>query len=103
MERAPEAAPDPRDSQRGGWQVEADFIAAIRGERPVTHTDFSTASATCNSPRPSPAARGTRSRSRSPYANSQTRAYNSARSVDHRSVSPFAPAKGRPAIRQLSI
>ena len=27
---------------RGGWQVEADFIAAIRGERPVTHTDFAT-------------------------------------------------------------
>ena len=27
---------------RGGWQVEADFIAAIRGERPVTHTDFHT-------------------------------------------------------------
>jgi len=30
------------DSLRGGWQVEADFIAAIRGERPVTHTDFLT-------------------------------------------------------------
>jgi predicted dehydrogenase len=27
---------------RGGWNVEADFIAAIRGERPVTHTDFTT-------------------------------------------------------------
>lgn len=27
---------------RGGWQVEADFIAAIRGERPVTRTDFAT-------------------------------------------------------------
>ena len=25
---------------RGGWQVEADFIASIRGERPVTHTTF---------------------------------------------------------------
>jgi predicted dehydrogenase len=25
---------------RGGWSVEADFIAAIRGERPVTHTSF---------------------------------------------------------------
>jgi predicted dehydrogenase len=25
---------------RGGWQVEDDFIAAIRGERPVTHTTF---------------------------------------------------------------
>ncbi len=30
------------DSLRGGWQVEADFVAAIRGERPVTHTDFRT-------------------------------------------------------------
>jgi predicted dehydrogenase len=28
--------------QRGGWQVEADFIAAIRGERKVTRTDFAT-------------------------------------------------------------
>lgn len=28
------------DHLRGGWQVEADFVAAIRGERPVTHTDF---------------------------------------------------------------
>jgi predicted dehydrogenase len=27
---------------RGGWRVEADFVAAIRGERPVTHTDFAT-------------------------------------------------------------
>lgn len=25
---------------RGGWQVEADFIASVRGERPVTHTTF---------------------------------------------------------------
>ena len=25
---------------RGGWQVEADFVAAIRGERPVTRTTF---------------------------------------------------------------
>jgi predicted dehydrogenase len=25
---------------RGGWQVEADFVAAIRGERPVTNTTF---------------------------------------------------------------
>jgi predicted dehydrogenase len=33
--------PIPED-QRGGWQVEADFVAAIRGERPVTHTDFAT-------------------------------------------------------------
>jgi predicted dehydrogenase len=30
------------ESMRGGWQVEADFIAAIRGERAVTHTDFRT-------------------------------------------------------------
>ncbi len=30
------------ESKRGGWQVEADFVAAIRGERPVTHTDFLT-------------------------------------------------------------
>lgn len=29
-------------AMRSGWQVEADFIAAIRGERPVTHTDFGT-------------------------------------------------------------
>jgi predicted dehydrogenase len=27
---------------RGGWQVEADFVAAVRGERPVTHTTFAT-------------------------------------------------------------
>lgn len=27
---------------RGGWRVEADFIAAIRHERPVTRTDFAT-------------------------------------------------------------
>ncbi|WP_422926642.1 Gfo/Idh/MocA family protein [Singulisphaera sp. PoT] len=31
----------PRDL-RGGWQVEEDFIAAIRGEREVTRTDFAT-------------------------------------------------------------
>jgi predicted dehydrogenase len=30
------------DDLRGGWQVESDFIAAIRGERKVTHTDFLT-------------------------------------------------------------
>jgi predicted dehydrogenase len=30
------------EEQRGGWQVEADFIAAIRGERLVTRTDFLT-------------------------------------------------------------
>ncbi len=28
------------ENLRGGWQVEADFIGAIRGERPVTHTTF---------------------------------------------------------------
>ncbi|HEV3121119.1 MAG TPA: Gfo/Idh/MocA family oxidoreductase [Isosphaeraceae bacterium] len=27
---------------RGGWSVEADFVGAIRGEKPVTHTDFAT-------------------------------------------------------------
>jgi predicted dehydrogenase len=27
-------------SLKGGWSVEADFIAAIRGERPVSHTTF---------------------------------------------------------------
>ncbi len=26
------------DDLRGGWRAEADFLAAIRGERPVTHT-----------------------------------------------------------------
>jgi predicted dehydrogenase len=30
------------EKRRGGWQVEADFIAAVRGERPVTRTDFAT-------------------------------------------------------------
>jgi predicted dehydrogenase len=30
------------DALRGGWQVEADFVDAIRGERAVTHTDFAT-------------------------------------------------------------
>ena len=30
------------DHLRGGWQVESDFIASIRGERPVTRTDFLT-------------------------------------------------------------
>ena len=28
------------EHERGGWQVEADFIAAIRREREVTHTTF---------------------------------------------------------------
>ena len=28
------------DELRGGWNVEADFVAAIRGERPVTHSTF---------------------------------------------------------------
>ncbi len=31
--------PIPAES-RGAWRVEADFIAAIRGERPVTYTTF---------------------------------------------------------------
>jgi predicted dehydrogenase len=30
------------DAMQGGWRVESDFVAAIRGERPVTHTDFRT-------------------------------------------------------------
>ena len=30
------------DDLRGGWRVEDDFVAAIRGQRPVTHTDFET-------------------------------------------------------------
>ena len=30
------------DKLRGGWQVEADFVAAIRRERPVSRTDFAT-------------------------------------------------------------
>lgn len=33
--------PIPED-RRGAWQVESDFVAAIRGERPVTLTDFET-------------------------------------------------------------
>ncbi|MEC8989165.1 MAG: gfo/Idh/MocA family oxidoreductase, partial [Verrucomicrobiota bacterium] len=28
------------DGERGGWQVESDFVAAIRDERGVTHTTF---------------------------------------------------------------
>lgn len=28
------------DDQRGGWRAEADFVDAIRGERPVTRTTF---------------------------------------------------------------
>jgi predicted dehydrogenase len=40
---APELKPLPiPEALRGGWQVESDFIAAIRGERPVTRTDFAT-------------------------------------------------------------
>jgi len=30
------------DELRGGWRVEADFVQAIRGQRPVTRTDFKT-------------------------------------------------------------
>lgn len=33
------AVPIP-DSIRGGWRVEEEFVAAIRGEAPVTRTDF---------------------------------------------------------------
>jgi len=39
----PELQPMPvPETLRGGWQVESDFIAAIRGERAVTRTDFGT-------------------------------------------------------------
>ncbi len=38
----PLATLDIPDELRGVWQVEADFIAAVRGEREVTHTDFTT-------------------------------------------------------------
>jgi predicted dehydrogenase len=38
-EPEPRPIPIPADL-RGGWNVEADFIAAIRGERPVTRTTF---------------------------------------------------------------
>lgn len=40
-EREPRVLAIPEDG-RSGWNVEADFIAAIRGERPVTRTDFLT-------------------------------------------------------------
>jgi predicted dehydrogenase len=30
------------EALRGGWQVESDFVAAIRGEQTVTRTDFGT-------------------------------------------------------------
>jgi hypothetical protein len=30
------------DDLRGGWRVEADFVDAIKRERPVTHIDFAT-------------------------------------------------------------
>lgn len=37
----PELRPLPiPEADRGGWRVEADFVAAIRGERPVEHTTF---------------------------------------------------------------
>ncbi len=31
-----------KKSKRGGWRVEEEFINAIRGKEPVTHTDFAT-------------------------------------------------------------
>lgn len=40
-EPAPRPLPIP-EATRGGWRVEADFVAAIRGEGPVSHTDFET-------------------------------------------------------------
>jgi len=39
---APEILEIP-DSLRGGWRVEEDFVAAIRGERPIEHTTFADA------------------------------------------------------------
>ena len=30
------------EEAKGGWHVEEEFVASIRGERPVTHTDFET-------------------------------------------------------------
>ena len=30
------------EEAKGGWRVEEEFVASIRGERPVTHTDFET-------------------------------------------------------------
>jgi predicted dehydrogenase len=43
MAHEPELKPLPiPDSLRGGWQVEEEFVGAIRGERLVTHTDFAT-------------------------------------------------------------
>ena len=30
------------ESQRGGWRVEAEFIAAVRGQDKIYHTDFAT-------------------------------------------------------------
>ncbi len=50
------------DSLRGDWQVEADFIAAIRGERPVTRTDFLTGARYMQFTEAVAAAPGTRSR-----------------------------------------
>ncbi len=40
-EDAPRILPIPAE-RRGGWRAEADFIAAIRDDRPVTHADFAT-------------------------------------------------------------
>ena len=30
------------EGERGGWRVEEEFVAAIRGTEPITHTDFAT-------------------------------------------------------------
>ncbi len=40
-DKAMAVLPIPRDL-RGGWRVEEDFVAAMRGLRPVTHTPFAT-------------------------------------------------------------
>ena len=31
---------EPDEGTAGGWRVEEEFITAIRGKDPVTHTDF---------------------------------------------------------------
>ena len=36
------SAVEPEPAKRGGWRVEEEFINAIRGKEPVTHTDFVT-------------------------------------------------------------
>jgi len=40
-EDAPRVLPIP-ETRRGGWRAEADFVASIREDRPVSHADFAT-------------------------------------------------------------